>query len=90
VGDQKSSAGKYPLLEALLEERGLSLKGTYTYRDTTEIFNCSIRGLQDRIRSGELKKRNLPGRAKFLSVDLENFLENSLEKAPKRRNEECG
>jgi len=86
VSDQESRVGKYPLLQALLEERGLSLKGTYTYHDTTEIFKCSIRSLQDRIRSGELQKRNLPGRAKFLSVDLENFLENSLEKAPKRRN----
>jgi hypothetical protein len=68
----------YPLLEALLSEKSLQLKGTYTYRDAAAIFDCSIRALQERIRSGQLQKRNLPGRGRFLSIDLEHFLEKSL------------
>lgn len=74
----------YPLLEALLRAKGLSVQGIYTYRDVTDIFDCSKRALQDRIRSGQLTMRNLPGRGKFLSVDLEDFLQNSLQKAGKR------
>jgi hypothetical protein len=67
----------YPLLEALLGEKSLPLKGTYTYRDAAAIFDCSVRALQERIRNGKLRKRNLPGRGKFLSIDLEDFLRNS-------------
>lgn len=74
---------RYPLLEALLEAKGLRLKGTYNYGDATNIFDCSIRALQERIREGTLRVRNLPGRNKFLSEDLEDFLKNS-ERKPKR------
>jgi hypothetical protein len=76
--DPVSKGAVYPLLEALLREKSLPLKGTYTYRDTVAVFGCSIRALQERIRSGKLRARNLPGRAKFLSIDLEDFLENSV------------
>ena len=78
-------SGKYLLLEALLSERGLPLKGLYTYSDAAKIFNCSIRALQERVRNGDLRKRNLLGRAKFLSVDLEDFLQNSLKKTERRK-----
>jgi hypothetical protein len=75
--DPESKAAVYPLLEAVLREKSLPLKGTYTYQDTAAIFDCSVRALQERIRNGKLRKRNLPGRGKFLSVDLEDFLRNS-------------
>jgi hypothetical protein len=69
---------RYPLLEALLSEKGSSLKGTYTYPDLQEIFGCSKRALQDYVRDGKLSYRKLPGRAHWLSGDLEEFLRNSL------------
>ena len=76
--DQPPKLDAYPLLEALLRAKNLTLRGTYRYRDVTDIFDCSVRSLQERIRSGQLRKRNLPGRAKFLAVDLEDFLRNSV------------
>ena len=69
---------KYPLLESLLTEKGSSLKGSYTYRDLEQIFGCSKRALQDLVRDGRLTARDLPGRAHWLSVDLEEFLQNSV------------
>jgi hypothetical protein len=78
INEKLPRAGNYPLLEAVLQARSLPLLATYTYRDATSIFGCSIRSLQERIRRGQLRKRNLPGRAKFLSIDLEDFLQNSL------------
>jgi len=77
---------RYPLLEALLSERALPLKGTYTYADAIQILGGSKRALQDLIRDGKLGSRNLPGRAHFLSIDLEEFLQNSV-KGPKSEGE---
>jgi len=68
---------KYPLLESLLSEKGLRLKGTYTNRDVAEIFRVSVRTIQERVKSGELRVRDLPGRGRYLSGDLEEFLKNS-------------
>ena len=69
--------GKYLLLETILAHKGLQLKGTYTIHDVAELFGVSARAIQDRMKRGQLTSRNLPGRAKFLSVDLEEFLGNS-------------
>ena len=76
--DQPPNFESYPLLESLLRAKGLTLKGAWRYRDVTEIFDCSVRSLQERIRKGQLRKRNLPGRSKFLAIDLEEFLQNSV------------
>lgn len=72
-----SQEPKYPLLESLLSEKGMRLKGAYTTRDVAEIFSVSVRTIQDRVRQGQLTTRNLPGRTKYLSADLEEFLKNS-------------
>jgi len=69
---------KFPLLESLLSEKGLRLKGTYTNRDVAEIFGVSVRTIQDRAQKGDLQSRDLPGRARYLSEDLERFLRDSL------------
>ncbi len=74
-------ASKYPLLETILAHKGLPLRALYTLHHVAEIFGVSIRAIQDRVKRGYLKSRDLPGRAKFLSIDLEAFLENSLQKA---------
>ncbi len=74
---------KYPLLENLLVYRGLRPQGTYTMRDVATIFSVSVRTIQERVRRQELNSRNLPGRARFLSMDLEEFLESSSSRRPK-------
>ena len=77
MSDQEPKSAKYPLLAALLGEKRLSLKGTYTNRDVAKIFGVSVRTIQDWSRNGYFKPRNLPGRGRFLSEDLEEFLRNS-------------
>jgi hypothetical protein len=66
---------RYPLLEEILTIKGLPLQPMY--KDVAKIFGVSARAIQNRATSGELLPRNLPGHAKFLSSDLEEFLSNS-------------
>lgn len=68
---------RYPLLETLLALKGLSMQGTFTLRDVADLFAVSTRTIQVRIKRGDLRSRNLPGRAKFLPFDVEQFLQNS-------------
>ena len=68
---------RYPLLEALLAQLGLSLKGRYTITDAVQIFGVSRRTVYDWIRDGRLRARNL-GPYRFLSEDLEECLQNSV------------
>jgi hypothetical protein len=88
IGDapEPSFERKYPLLSDVLKEKGLLPKGMYTYRDFKEIFGCSKRAVQDYARDGKLTMRDLPGRAHWLSCDLENFLQNSI-RTPKSGSE---
>ena len=67
----------YPLLERLLFEKGLSLKGIYTNQDASAMFGVSTRTIQDWVRAGKLRARDLPGHGRFLSEDLECFLQQS-------------
>ena len=71
------TVGRYPLLETLLSEKSFSFKGLYTNCDAATIFAVSSRTIQQWVRDGKLHARNLPGRGRFLSEDLENFLQNS-------------
>jgi hypothetical protein len=77
VSEQRKSPREYPLLESVLTQQGLLLKGIYTNRDAAQIFGVSVRTIQDWVRNADLVSRNLPGRGRFLSEDLENFLRNS-------------
>ena len=77
MADQNGSHG-YPLLESLLVQKGMSLKGIYTIREVAAIFGVSARSIQVRVQSGQMRGRDLPGRARFLSGDLETFLQNSM------------
>lgn len=67
-----------PLLERVLFEKGMKLKGIYTNPDAAKIFGVKTRTVQDWIRQGKLHARDLPGRGRFLSGDLELFLQQSL------------
>jgi len=72
---EMTSHTAYSLLERLLFEKNLQLKGIYTNKDAADIFGVSIRTIQDWIREGRLHSRDLPGRGRFLSADLEEFLQ---------------
>jgi excisionase family DNA binding protein len=77
MSNSPQHVARYPLLEALLEQKGLELKGIYTVRDAARIFGVSVRTIQDWVRDGKLLARDLPGRGRFLSEDLERFLQES-------------
>ena len=73
----------YPMLQEILKIKGLPIQATYTNGDIARIFDVSIRAIQDRIAAGQLCARDLPGRARFLSTDIEEFLTKSLRKKAK-------
>jgi hypothetical protein len=74
---------KYPILEELLATRGEPLKGLYTVRDVAQLFCVSVRAIQEWVSSGRLEARDLPGRGRFLSKDLEALLLKRTKKADK-------
>ena len=74
--------GKYPLLEAVVSAKGLPVKGVWTITDVAHIFGVGNRTIYGWIANQELVPRHLPGRGKFLSKDLEEFLKNRLLKGP--------
>jgi len=72
---------KYPLLETVLAYRGIPMKGSFTAQDVADIFSVTTRTIQTRIKRGGLTSRDLPGRSKFLAMDLEQFLQQSSKTA---------
>ena len=78
--NSESQPIRYPSLESLLRQKGLPLKGIYKYQDAAQIFDASVRTIQQYVRDGELRCRDLPARGRFLSEDLEAFLRDSRRK----------
>jgi hypothetical protein len=74
------TAPKYPLLEELLSAQSEPLKALYTNKDVANLFGVSVRAIQDWIAIGLLNARDLPGRGRFFSQDLEQFLASSSRK----------
>jgi Helix-turn-helix domain len=70
----------YPLLEALLRQRGLQLLPIYKIGDAASVFGVSPRTVHDWIADGRLCARDLPGRGRFLPQDLESLLAASFKK----------
>ena len=87
MNDGTIETTRYPLLEPLLAAAGLQLQGIYTIGDAAEIFGVKSRTIQEWCRDGKLPSRDLPGRGRFLSEDLETFLRNSVRKAEFPREE---
>jgi hypothetical protein len=87
MNNEASNSSRYPLLEDLLKQKGLLVQGIYTNRDTAGIFGVTVRTVQEWCRDGKLPSRDLPGRGRFLSEDLETFLRNSVRKAQLPREE---
>jgi transposase len=80
MSDQPQPSTMYPLLQAIVAARGMTLKAIYTNRDAAEIFAVSVRTVQDWIREEKLTCRDLPGRGRHLAEDLETFLQQSKRK----------
>ena len=70
-------SSKYPLLEEILALRQMTIQPMYTICDVANLFGVSVRAIQARVASSQLSSRDLPGRAKFLTADLEQFLRES-------------
>jgi hypothetical protein len=77
---EPNSERQLPLLMALAARRGLAIFPIYSNRDVAELFNVSVRTIQDWITDNKILPRNLPGRGRFLPEDLEAFLRNSNKK----------
>jgi|SRR5215469_243854 len=78
---------RYPLLEALLAQLGLELKGRYKIADAAAIFGNSRRTIQDWVQAGKLTARDM-GHYRFLSEDFEDFLRKSVITGPRRDRED--
>jgi hypothetical protein len=72
-----TTSTRYPLLDEILALKGMTSQAMYTTRDAAKIFGVSTKAIQNRIASGQFKTRDLPGRAKFLNQDFEEFLTSS-------------
>ena len=55
--------GSYPLLESVLRQKGLAPQGIYKCRDAARVFDASERTIQQWVRDGKLRCRDLPARA---------------------------
>jgi transposase len=74
-----SATIKYPLLEQILAIKHLPLEPMYSTRNIAELFSVSARSVQNWMASGKLIPRSLPGRWKFLTQDVEDFLQASAD-----------
>jgi hypothetical protein len=69
-----NGATRYPLLEQILALKNLPLEPLYTISGAAQIFGISTRCIHLWLGSGRLTGRNLPGRWRFLTQDIEDFL----------------
>lgn len=76
---EKPFGDDYPLLTALVRQRGMKMKGIWRHEDLAQLFDASIRTLQEWEANPEkeFSLSDLPGGAGLLSVHLEEFLRNS-------------
>jgi excisionase family DNA binding protein len=75
---EQETIAKYPLLEELLRIQGRPLTATFTNIDAAALFGVSVRTIQSHVADGGLPSRRLMGSARFLSSDLEQYLQQSL------------
>jgi hypothetical protein len=71
---KRNAQSRYPLLETMLESKGLRLQPTYTCRDVANLFGVTARTIQSKAKDGTIPSRRLIGGGRFLPVDLENYL----------------
>jgi hypothetical protein len=57
------------------------MKGTFTVQDVADLFGVTARTIQTRMKNRSLTSRDLPGRSRFLAIDLEQLLQGSSKEA---------
>jgi NADPH-dependent curcumin reductase CurA len=80
MSNLESEPRRYPLLESLLEQKHLPMKGIFTYRDLAKLLDAGVRTIQVWCKDGKIVVRDLPARGRFLAQDVEDFLERSVRK----------
>src|SRR5690348_6268181 len=76
---QHSEPLLYPLFETMLRSKGMKLQATYTCHDMANLFGVTARTIQSKVKDGTLPSRKLIGGARFLPIDIENYLSNAGE-----------
>jgi hypothetical protein len=66
------------LLESLLEQKHLPMKGIFTYHDLAKMLDAGVRTVQVWCKDKKIVVRDLPARGRFLAQDIEEFLERSV------------
>jgi hypothetical protein len=79
-----SDPARFPLLDSLLEVRGLKRQAIYTVKTTAAVFDVSARTIDDWCCEGKMIPRDLPGHGRFLNEDFEEFLQRSQRRRKKR------
>ena len=93
MNNESTNTIRYPLLEALVAQQGLIMKGIWSLRDTAKLFptplpgeHVSVRTIQDWIKDGKLVPRDLPGRGRFLPKTWRHFSREAVEKRTAQMN----
>jgi len=81
MSNDAAKPARYPLLETVLAYRALPMKGTFTVQDVADLFGVTARTIQTRMKNRSLTSRDLPGRSRFLAIDLEQLLQGSSKEA---------
>lgn len=74
---QSGETSNYPLFQEILSIKGLPLQPIYTTKEVALIFDVTPRTIQQWIESRKMIARDLPGRGRFLPVDLEESIRKS-------------
>jgi predicted DNA-binding transcriptional regulator AlpA len=63
----------------MLRSKGMKLQATYTCQDIAKLFGVTPRTIQSKVKDGTLPSRKLIGGARFLPIDIENYLHSAGE-----------
>jgi excisionase family DNA binding protein len=77
------SDANYPLFETMLRSKGLTLQATYTCQDIADLFGVTARTIQNKVKDGTLPSLRLIGGARFLPIDIEEYLRHAAERGPR-------
>jgi hypothetical protein len=78
MSNPENESRRYPLLESLLEQKHLPMKGIFTYHDLAKMLDAGVRTVQVWCKDKKIVVRDLPARGRFLAQDIEEFLERSV------------
>ena len=73
----------YPLFETMLRSLGRTLQPTYTCQDVACLFGVTARTIQSNVADGTIPSRKLIGGARFLPIDIEEYLRKASTPSPR-------